>query len=339
MKHWFAVLILPVLLASNAAQPFEALYAFGDNYTSIVGGPYYQGRWCNGPVWVEQLATKLDLPNQGRNNRAAGTATAQTVLAQVQAFAAGDLESSLSVVFAGAIDFGSSFGSDPTAAGWSNLAEQVLAHSSNAVRTLYGKGARRIVLVNQPDYMRFPQFADLSVADKTFYRSKIIEFNETLGSAAVALEWELPGLQVTLVDAFALFDTVLDQPATYGFTDATASAVHDRRLTNKAFDGPGRNYMFWDPISITSKMHAMLAQWAEAALLGTSLALEQIGEEWVLSAERLLLGKIYALQSSDDASGWTDLQSEQVLFFAGELVFQVPLTRQRQFFRLHYIHR
>lgn len=39
----------------------------------------------------------------------------------------------------------------------------------------------------------------------------------------------------------------------------------------------------------------MLAQWAEAILIGTSLALEHIGADWVLSAERMLLGKTYTL--------------------------------------------
>src|SRR5271165_1359868 len=76
---------------SLAASPYSAIYSFGDSLSDVgnvflaTGGaepasPYANGQFSNGPVWVQDLATKLGLPallpsSSGGNDYAWGGAT------------------------------------------------------------------------------------------------------------------------------------------------------------------------------------------------------------------------------------------------------------------------
>src|SRR5271156_6305416 len=69
-----AVLLSAVGAAARAATPsYDALYVFGDSYCDVgnlflaTGGaeppaPYYNGRFSNGPIWIEHVAGGLGLP-------------------------------------------------------------------------------------------------------------------------------------------------------------------------------------------------------------------------------------------------------------------------------------
>ena len=79
------LLPLPVL-----AQSTEGINIFGDslvdngNAFKATGGlvppspPYFNGRFSNGPVWVEGFSTELKLPAGTTNNFAVGGATSGT---------------------------------------------------------------------------------------------------------------------------------------------------------------------------------------------------------------------------------------------------------------------
>src|SRR5215831_15529088 len=69
--------------------PFSHLWVFGDslsdtgNLFRLSGGadplpPCFEGRFCNGPLWVEHLADYLDMPQVSEENFAVGGATTGT---------------------------------------------------------------------------------------------------------------------------------------------------------------------------------------------------------------------------------------------------------------------
>lgn len=77
-KRFWACTILALLaitsVTARAAQPaYDAIYVFGDSYCDvgniylITGGaeplspPYYMGRFSNGPIWVEHVASAMGL--------------------------------------------------------------------------------------------------------------------------------------------------------------------------------------------------------------------------------------------------------------------------------------
>ena len=75
MRRWMttATIGLAALAASAGAQAYSNLYIFGDslsdtgNIFALTGGatpaaPYFAGRFSDGPVWAETLATSLGLP-------------------------------------------------------------------------------------------------------------------------------------------------------------------------------------------------------------------------------------------------------------------------------------
>ena len=85
-------------LASAQASAYSQLYVFGDslsdtgNLFAATGGtnpipPYFNGRFSNGPVWVETLAASLGLPVNpsllgGTNYAFAGAVTGPSFVAQ-----------------------------------------------------------------------------------------------------------------------------------------------------------------------------------------------------------------------------------------------------------------
>ena len=70
MLNFFCLALLPA--AMQAANPhFSAIYVFGDSYcdagnlfaaVGVPGAPYYVGRFSNGPVLVEHIASAWGLP-------------------------------------------------------------------------------------------------------------------------------------------------------------------------------------------------------------------------------------------------------------------------------------
>lgn len=71
-----AALMFAAAIAAHAGSPkFDALVVFGDSYCDVgnlflaTGGaepvaPYYNGRFSNGPIWLDHVAGFLGVPLQ-----------------------------------------------------------------------------------------------------------------------------------------------------------------------------------------------------------------------------------------------------------------------------------
>src|SRR4028118_1275503 len=88
-----------------SAQNFDEIYVFGDSLSDVgnvfqatrgespSSPPYFKGRYSNGPVWVEYLASRLRLTSNPNTNFAYGGATTGNyrdmppgLLAQIKSF-------------------------------------------------------------------------------------------------------------------------------------------------------------------------------------------------------------------------------------------------------------
>ena len=115
-----------------------------------------------------------------------------------------------------------------------------------------------------------------------------------------------PGLRIYLVDNYALLSNVLSAPALYGFTVTTnEDALDDPNLTDKSFNGPGANYVFWDRIHPTTKMHAVIGAAAFSAV-GVQLHIVPSGTNFTLAVGNLYPGLPYTIQSSTNLTSWSN---------------------------------
>ena len=261
-------------------QPFTRIFAFGDSLTDtgnlyhLSGGlppaPYFQGRFSNGRVWVEQLADALGMEIAPGDNYAVGGATTgffnsndglngriyPGLLDEVASFKATrdatQVQGALFVVWAGANDFfvGLRSGQDP--------AESIgngVANTARAVQQLRQSCARHILVVNLPDLGLTPDTRATNLGAVLTQLSRA--YNQALNSALDNLA--SAGIPTIRVDAFATLRAMVTQPDQFGFTN-----VEDQLIIT---GGNADEYLLWDPVHSTTAGHAVFAQAAADSLI------------------------------------------------------------------------
>lgn len=314
---WWAGLV-GLVCSTSAAPPYEALYAFGDSLTDTGRDPapdigYYERRYSNGPLWVEYLSTRLGFPYDAAKNFAESGARTDQLLEQVMAFTpATNIDQSLFVPWAGGNDFiqrYDEFGIDDNA--WDQFTTSMAANLSNAVVRLVAVGARSILVPNTVDVSDIPTFNKFPGEFRSYLRSKVTQFNTKLAAAMDQIRAAHPAITLVLFDFYARTKDLLANYRAYGFTEKDVGALDDFTLFDKSFDGPGRNYVFWDIIHPTTKAHGIIADWYHAAVapMRPALAPGAAGNSFSLSLSNLHVGKIYAIQQTADWTGWSEAQN------------------------------
>ncbi len=256
---------------------FDGLYVFGDslsdtgNLFADTGDlfppfPYFQGRFSNGPVWVEYLAPLLGLTPAQTTNFAYGGATTGSNNTVVRGFPGLQTEISdfltaqpsadpdaLYVVWAGANDY--------LGDGVTNPAQPV-GHLLNAVTSLTTAGAENILVVNLPDLGTIPgslgdpilssSLSTLTIAHNLGLNLALNELGQSLGSE----------VNLTLFDVNSLLSTVITNPSGFGFSNVTNSCLSE--LVQCSVD-PSQ-FLFWDALHPTTTGHQIIAESALAAL-------------------------------------------------------------------------
>lgn len=269
MKRAITLLsLLGCLLPAFSAPAFDALVAFGDSLTDTGNRPaepyfHWQGRWSNGPLWVEYLSQQLGFAYNPSNNFAySGAQCDDTYRETLDYVPSGDVSNTLFVVWAGGNDFLQEYNTYWfNDAGWDYQTSFSAASISNAVVTLRSKGARYILVPNTVDVTTIPLLNKLPSFLRTYLRSKVIQFNKKLSKNLDALQAQYPDITIYRFDSYIGEKTILKNYKKYGFKKANADALSDYKLLDKSFDGPGANYVFWDPIHPTTKTHSIVADW------------------------------------------------------------------------------
>jgi phospholipase/lecithinase/hemolysin len=273
MKRFLAVLLLAICGFIRSASAFDAIVAFGDSLTDTGNTPaepvlHYQGRWSNGPLWIEQLSVRLGFPYNPTNNFAHSGGTTGGAHGEASRYVpSGDIHNTLFVVWAGGNDFIQQYQKswfDDTA--WTRLTTDSVNNLSNAVVSLQSKGARYILVPNTVDLTTIPLLNRLPGFIKTYLQSKVKMFNNKLSKAIVSLQATYPDVTIYPCDIYTGEKTILKNYKAYGFKKRDIDALADIKLKDKSFDGPGSKYVFWDPIHPTSKAHGIIADWFYAAI-------------------------------------------------------------------------
>lgn len=309
MKGIRALLLLAALFPVPAHSfVFDEIFAFGDSLSDngntfaataaaqpspipIIppSPPYFEGRFSNGPVAVEYLAslrgavlhdmawggatTGIGNTNDGGTVSSFGLLNLPGVATQIANFSASppSIEANdLFVLWAGPNDFLAGNFSDPVAAvntGVTNLA--------GSLATLATLGAAHVLVPNMTDLSLTPsaraQAAALSgtggpASGALFLqslRALSIAFNAGLASALETLEGAFPATAFIPADVFATFNAAVADPAAFGFTNVT-----DRCLSVDLMSvcASLQAFLFWDGIHPTTQAHAVLAGLFNTAL-------------------------------------------------------------------------
>ncbi len=346
MRAIFLAVLVALSLTATTGYSFTALYVFGDSLSDTGRMPptgtnssnYFNGRFSNGPLWVEYLSTNLGLAYNASNNFAESGSTTSNLASEVASLPAStNLHTGLFTVVSGGNDFfyGSSNGvNNPY---WSNLVANAVWNISNAVTTLYTNGAREILVGNVVKVGLTPAFLTTTNATNgyaTYVDGKVAAFNTMLATAVTNAMQQNPGLRIYLGDNNLAFSVILSNAAAFGFTVTTNGALEDPNLTNKSFTGPGADYVFWDLIHPTTKANALIAAaaWQSVAVV---LNLAHNGTNLNLMVTNLFPGLSYTIQSSTNFTTWSNYQT----FTAASTNMTMVLTNKpgaKAYYRVGY---
>lgn len=278
----FLTFIMVIFAASTqnsqsfSQENINEIYVFGDslsdtgNIFKATNGvyppspPYFQGRYSNGPVWVEHLGTKLGLNPSKNINFALGGATTINgtangilgALAQVNSYTKSQPKinpNALYILWAGANDY--LYGTTSTIGAIANL--------SNALDSLLTAGAKTVLVANLPDLGKIP--ATYNTAKANSLSAVTNQHNLELSKSINALQQKFgPNKNIIQFDTNRLYRDAITQPAQFGFTNVTASCLSSVTSCNNP-----DQFLFWDAIHPTTAAHRILA---DAALKAISVA-------------------------------------------------------------------
>lgn len=241
-----------------AAAPYTSITFFGDSLSDTgnlylatggaqppsAGGPYFNGAFSDGPLWVQNLAGYLGLPNAsnpyltgGSNYAYAGARTGSSttppgVLAQVLGLwgpthATADT-TGLYVVVAGGNDLRDARSAFTTNSAADQAGRQAAAQASInnlifAINTLAARGVRNILLANMPDLGNTPEAAFLGLVAPSADVSA--RFNTLVGGMASYASLTL-GMNVDLLDLAGITaavrnDALTNRGLNYGITNVS----------------------------------------------------------------------------------------------------------------------
>ena len=259
-----ATFALRVPIAYASFLNFQNLVVFGDslsdngNTFSAAGlpkAPYYNGRWTNGPNWVDrfsQFARITDvtafLQNRG-TNFAVGGSTSLDLAGQIGAYL-GDNggqanPTDLYVVWIGANDFQG--GLTP---------QQTVATIEAEVVTLGRAGVKYLLLLTVPDISLTPNLIASGGARVLAAKQFVATVNSTLQAQMPIYAMAL-GINLKLVDVNPLFTQLVYDPSAFGFANSVGAAYNVNSGT--VVPNPDK-YVFWDGFHPTTSVHYLIAQ-------------------------------------------------------------------------------
>lgn len=260
---------------------FKRLVVFGDSLSDNGNSfflfaqpqpPYYNGRWSNGPIWVDYFplvahhfppATAYfpDPDNDNETNFAVGgsisadlleseptgfPAQIPTYLAHTRGRASAD---DLYVIWIGANDF--SAGISPSA---------TVENIRDGITQLWMAGARTFIVINVPDISLTPAVIAAGGAVIQAAKQFVFTVNALLNAEISPCAWS-HGIGIDLVDINLIFTQLVDDPGKFGFSNSIGAAFNPNLPVSSSNPVSDPNdYVFWDGFHPTTKAHLIAAE-------------------------------------------------------------------------------
>jgi phospholipase/lecithinase/hemolysin len=297
-KLYLTLFLVSFSLVSANAQKFSAIVAFGDSLSDLgntyselgdwvsygladYNSTYYdQGRWSNGPLWIEDIALKFGFAALQRNEESNlyGTDFAWGGSTSFSGFSFGGILPNLQTQVSYYIALLSTkYARMPKPANalftvWSGgndviyhvtlgrylyplTPHEVSNNIGTAITTLYKAGGRTFLVPNLPPLGYKPNFLNTEYQKPA--NDFVINYNPLLHTKLSELKQTLSGITIIEFDVYALFQDVLNDPGKYGLTNVTDAAFDDN--TDTIAPGVG-HYLFWDGTHPTRVGHAIVGE-------------------------------------------------------------------------------
>jgi phospholipase/lecithinase/hemolysin len=286
------VLLLSFLFPLKVlAQKYDEIYVFGDSFSdtgnvfkatggAIPPSPYYQGRFSNGPIWVEYLTNDLGLTSNPTTNFAIGGATTrfdnigiaglpglqQEIKDFTAAYESADPKA-LYIVWAGTNDY-----LDYLSGGVPNPTETV-TNLATAVTALAADGAKNIMVANLLDLGKLPGTRVNSQISGGLSTLTSVH-NSDLTATLDDLSQKLSPVNIIPLNVNYLFNRFFTTPREFGFTDITDSCLGNSVLANlppapsqpEACHTNPNQFLFWDSVHPTTAADKLLGDFAFSTL-------------------------------------------------------------------------
>lgn len=268
--HLITFIIIVFTASIGTAGSFDEIIVFGNslsdngNLVLIEEQPlpdpeiYYKGRFSNGPVWVEYLADPQRLYAPLTDRAFGGAQTDSTVppgvILQVETFVATSDPSpssdSLFVIWIGGNDYLNGDGNS----------QEAVDNIEEAMQQLAQFGVKQLLILNLPDLGAIPEILGTAEADQA--TAFTTNFNAELDDMVDRFRSDHPDIQIYTFDVYEFSMKVKQDPAAFGFSNATEPSPNFYVPNN--FDGAG--YVFWDDKHPTTSMHSLIADQVVTAL-------------------------------------------------------------------------
>lgn len=260
-----------LLWPREPARP-SAVYFFGDSLTDSGNlgcnrpGLRYSGRRCsNGPVWSEGFAASLGASAvassaDGTNFAVSGQRSDQVLALQIpELLARGSLDpEALYVIWIGANDFLRARSHDEATLG--ALADSTAGNIADSVSLLRRNGASQFLVLNLLDLGAMPAVARGGAATAaTLFTDRL---NEQIAARLAALA----SAGITQFDVRSHFDSILADPDSFGFRNATTPCTTDARCGADPHGSAADGFVFYDGIHPTQAAHKLIEVAAYQAL-------------------------------------------------------------------------
>lgn len=273
-----ALLGLAWMNAQATTPSYDSLVVFGDSYCDVgnlflatggaePAGPYYNGRFSNGPIWLDHVAGFLGLPltpslENGTDYAFGGAWVTEpqsvtgvpSVPQQVELYLSqhnGKADpNALYILEGGGNDILDTTSGTPQALGW-----QIAEGIAGSELLLRRAGARHFVIPNLLNVSLLP-----AAAGNTSFAAAASLATNKAEDELLGFEELLEGVHIFRLNIFSMISAVVTDPTHFGFTDIT-----DPCLTTVVCSDPDHTF-FWDTHHPTVFGHAFFAITLENAL-------------------------------------------------------------------------
>lgn len=292
------IMVFFLLFSSlSSATTLKNIVVFGDSLSDngnlyeftqhqIPLAPYYEGRFSNGLVWVEQLA-EMYYPKHAvlhlKDFAFGGAGVADVELPDMLRTLSEEVDEylltnknvanprSLFVLWIGANNY------FEVPKEIEEKVSLVMAGINKDMERLVQKGAKHILLMNLPDLGKIPSSKMFDVVKELSCFSR--RHNEELAKLVDSLRARHPEVHWMVYDAKKAFDEVMQSPKEYGFSNITDAcynfnvdkSAHLNIFTQNGYlayeeDPSCEGYLFFDIVHSTVRAHQILASQVDALL-------------------------------------------------------------------------